>query len=1306
MAGGFLYKPFSQGDINAGGLSVLLNGTNSSSASIIGPDGNVVTNLNRAQGTPEAGQVPGVKYYSRNPGASYGNGFSIRVNYNDGSTENYPIPVGGQRYEGDIGNPGSLRAVNKGVGEGGGGAAGGGAAFAPGAIGFGATPAYIGQLFPSPVTSDYQNIAPASYNFTDVGKFAQQFGDINRNEFAQNRNQAKGIAGDELSTELQGLQGFVPGAADLSRSQTAIDNPFNLGQRSQAVDAALPTARTDLAAQATRAQRYAQGLYTNDIEDKAAQITNGSAAADLASAGGFGASSSASRSVSALASAADRMKIAQYGEGLISSNLTQQEQLLLPPTEYANTGSQVKVTPSIPGSQLEANAESQLNDLTTVSPTNALQSTVQQQQFVTNENQDTNKFNASNNLQNSQFNATSSNNFALTKFQYQAGFAGALAGASQTNINTGVALQQQAQAQQIYQDFLNQAQNAQQTQAIAQGIATLLGAGGLSGIAGGAASLINSLTGSTTPPAQVIGGSTTDTTGAAGVTAGASALGGTSVPAAPVTNASGGGSTALSGGGTSAPYDPSVQGFSSGYAYGGSTSSVIVPNGSPIPVGFVGTASVPAPDGSQTIIAEPSVDSAAGSFTSFQDNTGLNLLSADIPTKQAAIAQSGAMLKAAGIQSNQTKDSIPVGVDPSGKQIFANSTLLKSADTTAGSNVTQGLGTILSPLVSLTPQDSGKLNSIAQAASSVSLAADLTDRVQRGDIKGFVSTVLGAVKQPVANAVSKDPQNRAGMSAAFSAAQLAGNWDRMSPAQKSLAIASLGIQGYKFADGTDLATKPIIKPGATGDPGLTVGQALNLASAGYNVYSLTKNWNQLNTIQKLSYGAGTAAQVAQTAQSFGMLGAGAGGAEVANVTAQGLANAGWSQASQYGIGAVSAQVGSKVPAGYSVVSNTGGVQIAAPTGTAESASGAVGTLGAVAGGAGAILATKQIYDGWGQGGKTGVINGALGGSALAASMYTLGATNPYVLAGVVAVSVLGDGIKLNTREQKISQGAAGLAAALPTAGASLILTGQALSSGKSDQQVGRDAVRGRFQQVGLTDKDNNVTLADGSKVNLGIDGHGGQHSVTNPGQLISADKGRAGTNKLNAWDTDYTNDLDYVASMGGIAFARITAGGKATNVDQLGGQLGNAALGNVGYGKQMTPDNFGKVMGNLRAQYAKAGIKSKADAYQLVNQAYAEHRLDEGDTIAAQQAFNMMYDPNGIDTAQKLMGGRNHGLEVAANSAPATIHAPLVANLKSTASKTPTPAQNLKVATMPMVTKAQAQAKNKAKFAYGDSVAA
>lgn len=388
-------------------------------------------------------------------------------------------------YRGD--SIGNLQESSKGaIGDMSGSSSGVPGGFGPGNIGYGSFPGYIGNMFPNAQLSP-----TAPYKFTDPMKFGEKFGAFSRKEITKNFDLSKDLALKELSTELDSLKGFVPAAAALKRNETSLDNQFNRtqiaadntfnqGERTSQVNQVLPNARADLEGQRARANAFASGRVPDSIQDRALELGVRSAAADRASAGGFGASSSVARKASDLLSTSERIALSKYGDNLLSSNISQEANLFLAPTEYSkaelsNAGGQINVMPSVSASQLIDRNIAQINGLASIPATNAFGSEVQQNQFRTNQVQ-----------QNSQYNTTTQNQFALDKFGYQAGYANSVAGAAQTNTNTQIGLDQQAMYQQIMQQYMVQAQNAQQLQSIFSGAGALFqGLGGFSGIMSG-----------------------------------------------------------------------------------------------------------------------------------------------------------------------------------------------------------------------------------------------------------------------------------------------------------------------------------------------------------------------------------------------------------------------------------------------------------------------------------------------------------------------------------------------------------------------------------------------------------------------------------------------------------------------------------------------------------------------------------------------------------------------------------------------------------------------------------------------------
>jgi hypothetical protein len=1065
---------------------------------------------------------------------------------------------------------------------------GGGGGFSPTMVGqYGVAPANLMGMFPSPAFAQFDSIETAPYNSTNIFDFAKKMGQFNRDEMSRNFEQSKGFALDTLETEMQSLQTYVPAAAALKRSETSIDNIFNQQQRTSQLDAAMPNVRGQLAAQGMRGETYAEGRIPDSVQDRAYELGVRSAAADVANAGGFGARSSVARKASDLMSAEQRIKLSQYGDQLLSSNINQRAAIELAPTSYSDAGQQVRVMPPVTFSQLSQANFGQANQLSIVPATAGLSATMQQEQFKTNLEQGTRQFNAQGNFQESQFNAQAQNQFGLAQFGYAANLAGAYAGAGQLDVNTGLALQQQQQATDFYSQMFNKSQDSQQIGSIANGIGSLIGSlGGISGIADSLGLGASSTTADSTAPAT-------------------SAL--TTSAELPESFTFDTSSTDLTSAGESVP-------------------SFTMDTGASQPV------------------LSPAVES-------FIADTGVSMRSA--PATRAAMAQSGTVLSAAGLTTQPLPNTMPVSVNSSGQTVYASTPLVRSARVESGAELVQGAQEAIAPFNALSVEDQVSLNTIAANASDASTLATLGDYAQRGDAKGFINTALIATKQPTIDALTKDmtdpskqAQAQGGLSSAYTAHQLYQNWGVMSPAQKALGIASLGISGYKTATGENLANKTIIAPelGANGEvlrPGITIGQGLGLLQAGYNSYSLVNNFDQMNTLQKVAGVTGNASQMASLAKSMNLLGYGPQGAAVPNVTAQTLTNLGAQAVPQYGVGAVSMPAGSQIPSGYTAITTAeNGAVVAVPTPNAATA--APGFLGTAAGVAGIAAGAYAVYQGWGEGGKSGVINGALGGAAMSAGLYALGATNPLLFAGIVAASTLANGVEMNSNQQKAPKKGMQAGAVLGPMGATVATVGSLFEGGKGKDQQARDSVRGTLKKVGLVDDNFEITLSNGVKANLGIDGGGDKHTITNPSLLAEDHKGKI--RELSAYDVDYTNDLDYAASMGGITLSRLLSGGAAKQVDQIGGQIANASLKSVGYNKPMTPENYNTVMTNQRLMFAKIGIKSKSDALQLLNQAYGEGRLDDTQHVSGAQALNMIFDNNSYGTARKLMDGRQAGI--------------------------------------------------------------
>lgn len=195
----------------------------------------------------------------------------------------------------------------------------------------------------------------------------------------------------------------------------------------------------------------------------------------------------------------------------------------------------------------------------------------------------------------------------------------------------------------------------------------------------------------------------------------------------------------------------------------------------------------------------------------------------------------------------------------------------------------------------------------------------------------------------------------------------------------------------------------------------------------------------------------------------------------------------------------------------------------------SSAAGA-GTAGAVA--QPTLLGGSEIL-----GGATGIgsggtaATGATTTGATTAGSSTLGTIGAYALPVAATAAVLSNawetGMKdivrgRGTRADWINQGVNVLGGAVPNIALRLLgkrSIGAMMTSGKSGAQQLRDSFRGDLRQSGVTEKikgSDHVTLADGTKFNIGLDG---KTKYQNVGENID------GKTSRNAWDVDFSNPL-------------------------------------------------------------------------------------------------------------------------------------------------------------------------------------
>ena len=223
------------------------------------------------------------------------------------------------------------------------------------------------------------------------------------------------------------------------------------------------------------------------------------------------------------------------------------------------------------------------------------------------------------------------------------------------------------------------------------------------------------------------------------------------------------------------------------------------------------------------------------------------------------------------------------------------------------------------------------------------------------------------------------------------------------------------------------------------------------------------------------------------------------------------------------------------------------------------------------------------------------------------------------------------------------------------------VVGVAANSGKfghSREQYHRGIYREALGQTGIFEKAAKGTphhghfyyqLADGQYYNVGIDGSGGRASdingkiktVYDQNQILDRDwhNSEKVNHEIRPYDVDYTCNMDYTGSLMLAPLNALGLGGSniedAAEYNQMLGYMTNACTSNVG--RDMTRENFNKMISNIQAGYERVGINNRQDAQNALALSYMQGNITDEDWDSFQLALNLLYSDNGYDQAMSLM---------------------------------------------------------------------
>lgn len=356
------------------------------------------------------------------------------------------------------------------------------------------------------------------------------------------------------------------------------------------------------------------------------------------------------------------------------------------------------------------------------------------------------------------------------------------------------------------------------------------------------------------------------------------------------------------------------------------------------------------------------------------------LKAGQVQAQQAQAAMK--MLTSIGVSDEPGKGLASTGVDTAGRDVYADKALANNTNIYQGAPIPQAVAGISIASGVNKPEDLEvfqEYNNFVQTPENFTL---LDDHHAKDDPEGFLS-VLG-------------PKEKVGQTGYA----LYEKWGTLSPAQKSIGVASAKLQGLTFRDGTDIYTKNTAEP-VPGVPNLTVADVLKLSSAQINVVPLSRDWKNYSLTQDAVGGSMQSANdIAQSMFAMGMLGYGEDGVAV-SPQMSGIGKIAYTPYPQYGIGAIGISNAVQVPPGYVSIGQSNGQNIVAPQDNADTS---VMIAPAVT-----SEAALKVYKNWS---KEGIKQdrGQEGGSAYVSGLNKLGVYNPEGVGAMMVYNTQGHSV--------------------------------------------------------------------------------------------------------------------------------------------------------------------------------------------------------------------------------------------------------------------------------------------------------
>lgn len=220
--------------------------------------------------------------------------------------------------------------------------------------------------------------------FTDPIEVLRKVAEENNQQLDKNFLTALNQAGKLSDANTQQLIDYLDTMSPYQRQLIGIENAFNQQEKLKAAETAIPGVTDMLRQELKNAQTLASGRLLTDSEDRALEQTARSAGADAAWTRGLGDDSLIGQTLSDKLSVSQRNEVMKMGQTYLTQALQNATDTLMDSPQKATMGSSIPAQPQQTIADITAKQQAALNEATTISPTNALSSIVDQRKTQAN----------------------------------------------------------------------------------------------------------------------------------------------------------------------------------------------------------------------------------------------------------------------------------------------------------------------------------------------------------------------------------------------------------------------------------------------------------------------------------------------------------------------------------------------------------------------------------------------------------------------------------------------------------------------------------------------------------------------------------------------------------------------------------------------------------------------------------------------------------------------------------------------------------------------------------------------------------